>query len=138
MRKRNLIWNEQQIEEIQRRLGHVPVQALATPPKYKNRKVVQDGITFDSAKEARRWAVLEQMQAAGQISELRRQVAYELIPKQRRTDGKAERACAYVADFAYVQNGQSITEDVKGVKTRDYVIKRKLMLHVHGIHIKEV
>lgn len=110
----------------------------AKPSKYRSRKVVQNGIQFDSAKEARRWAILEQWAKIGAITDLRRQVAFELIPKQRRADGKAERACSYVADFSYVENGQTITEDVKGMKTREYVIKRKLMLHVHGIHIKEV
>jgi len=48
-----------------------------------------------------------------------------------------ERACTYVADFSYTENGRRVVEDTKGMKTRDYIIKRKLMLYVHGIRIKE-
>ena len=106
--------------------------------KYGNRKVERDGIVFDSVKECQRYCELKLMQRAGMISDLQLQVPYELIPTQR-IDGKlAEKALNYVADFVYKQNGQTVVEDTKGMRTRDYIIKRKLMLWVHGIRIVEV
>ena len=123
--------------------------------KYYNIKTKSsDGIVFDSHKEARRWEQLLLLQKAGKITELRRQVAYELIPAQYETyprfskngdrlkDGcrLLERAVNYVADFVYTdaETGENIVEDTKGFKTKDYKIKRKLMLAVHSIRIKEV
>lgn len=97
-------------------------------PKYGNVKTKG----FDSKKEARRAAELSVLQACRAISDLKFQVKYEVIPKQ---DG--ERAAHYIADFEYVENGERITEDCKGFKTPDYILKRKLMLKVHGIKIKE-
>lgn len=106
--------------------------------KYGNRKVTRNGEAFDSAKEARRYGELVLLEKAGHISCLKRQVKYELIPAQR-MDGKvAERACTYVADFVYTENGETVVEDTKGFRTKDYIIKRKLMLYVHGIRIREV
>ena len=95
---------------------------------------------YASRKEHRRANELQLMQRAGSISNLREQVSYELIPPQRGTDGKVlERACTYIADFVYTDNatGQTIVEDTKGFRTKEYIIKRKLMLHVHGIRITE-
>ena len=123
--------------------------------KYYNIKTrALDGSVFDSNKEARRWDELILLQRAGQITDLRRQVAYELIPAQYETyerygkDGKRlkdgvrllERKVEYVADFVYTitDTGQNIVEDTKGVRTKDYILKRKLMLAVHGIRIREV
>lgn len=106
--------------------------------KYHSRKTVVDGITFDSAKEARRYRELQLMEKAGVISGLTRQQAFTLIPVQR-IDGKVvERAVKYVADFCYYQDGKYIVEDTKGFRTADYIIKRKLMLYNQGIQIKEV
>jgi hypothetical protein len=76
-------------------------------------------------------------------------VEFELIPAQREPDtvgvrggvkrGKViEQAVKYVADFVYEENGKLIVEDTKGFRTKDYIIKRKLMLWVHGIQIKEI
>lgn len=107
-------------------------------PKYGNRKVVRDGITFDSAKEARRWSELLLLQRAGAIQNLQRQVKYELIPSQRIAGKVVERACTYIADFVYKKNGQTVVEDTKGFKTPEYIIKRKLMLWRYGIRINEV
>ena len=107
-------------------------------PKYGNRKVVRDGITFDSAKEARRWSELLLLEKAGAIQNLQRQVKYQLIPSQKIAGKVVERACSYVADFVYDQGGETVVEDTKGVKTPEYIIKRKLMLWVHGIRINEV
>ena len=107
--------------------------------KYGNRKVEVGGITFDSKREARRYLELKAMEAAGEISELRLQVKYLLIPSQR-IDGKVvEREVAYVADFTYYDKGGNlVVEDTKGHRTKDYIIKRKLVLWVHGIRIVEV
>ena len=122
--------------------------------KYHSRKVILDGETFDSQKEARRYAELKLLERAGKISDLQRQVRYELIPSQRDVStevytrgekkgqfkpGKViEKPCYYVADFEYIQDGIKVVEDTKGVRTKDYVIKRKLMLKVYGIRVREV
>lgn len=106
--------------------------------KYGNKKVVRDGIEFDSIKECQRYCELKLMQRAGLISDLQTQVSFELIPAQR-IDGKVvERAVNYIADFVYQQDGQKVVEDTKGFRTKDYVLKRKLMLWVHNILIREV
>lgn len=121
--------------------------------KYKNLKVNFGNMTFDSKKESRRWQELCLLQRAGQITDLQRQVKFVLIPTQyekfprysnktgkRLKDGirTLEQECSYVADFVYMKDGKQIVEDTKGVKTKDYIIKRKLMLERHGIRIKEV
>lgn len=107
--------------------------------KYGNRTVKDvNGEKFDSMKEMRRWNELKLLERAGRISNLQRQVKYELIPSQY-VDGKhVEYPCSYVADFVYVENGKTVVEDTKGYKTKDYIIKRKLLLFRHGIRIKEV
>lgn len=114
--------------------------------KYGNKRVGSHA----SKKEHYRAAELKIMQRAGLISDLREQVSYELIPTQYGECGKnfsgrptrilLERACRYVADFVYTDcaTGQTIVEDTKGVRTKEYIIKRKLMLHVHNIRIKEI
>ena len=100
--------------------------------KYGARKVkAPDGKVFDSQKEYNRWCNLRLLERAGKISDLQRQVSYELIPKQ---DG--ERACSYVADFTYYQDGKLVVEDCKGCVTEVFKMKKKLMLWVHGIRIR--
>lgn len=119
--------------------------------KYKAKKVEVDGIKFDSKREARRYEELLILEQAGEIKDLKRQVKYILIPAQREPDsvgarggrikGKLiERECAYVADFVYTDTatGELIVEDVKGMRTSEYIVKRKLMLWVNNIRIKEV
>ena len=106
--------------------------------KYGNRTVTRNGETFDSAKEARRYGELVLLERAGQVFDLKRQVKYELIPTQKIGGKVVERACTYVADFVYKENGKTVVEDTKGFRTKDYNIKRKLMLYIHGIRIKEV
>lgn len=107
--------------------------------KYRSRKVVIDGLTFDSTKEGNRYRVLKQMEGAGLIQGLQTQVRYELIPSQKRKGMKAERAVHYIADFVYKDsNGDMVVEDVKGMKTKEYILKRKMMLYLQGIQIKEV
>ena len=109
--------------------------------KYGNRKTVIDGITFDSAKEANRWCELKLLQRAGEIYDLQRQVSFTLIPKQVRDGMVIERPVVYKADFVYKDlTGAEIVEDVKSpaTKTKEYIIKRKLLLWQFGIQIKEV
>lgn len=106
--------------------------------KYKNKKVVIDGITFDSKKEAARYKELKTLEKSGVISNLQRQVKYVLIPAQREDKKLIERECSYYADFVYIRDGEQVVEDTKGVRTPEYIIKRKLMLYVHKIRIKEV
>lgn len=125
--------------------------------KYYNVKTkTSDGLVFDSHKEARRWEELKLLERSGEITDLKRQVAYELIPHQYETyeryskrgerlaDGSRliERKVEYVADFVYhdANTGELIVEDTKSpaTRTKDYILKRKLLLLVHGIKIREV
>jgi hypothetical protein len=106
--------------------------------KYGNKITMLDGVPFDSAKEARRYAELCLLERAGQIQNLQRQVPFTLIPKQERNGKVVERPCVYKADFVYTENGAEVVEDTKGVKTKEYIIKRKLMLWEYGIKIREV
>ena len=96
---------------------------------------------YDSKKEARRATELKLLEKAGVISRLQEQVVYELIPSQYRiVNGKkkcVERAMKYIADFQYVENGDTVVEDVKGFRTEVYKMKKKLMLFIHDIQIKE-
>lgn len=102
--------------------------------KYHNRKVTVDGITFDSVKEASRYQELKLLERAGEITALVRQVKIELIPKT-----KLYRACYYIPDFTYFDKRvqKTIYEDVKGMKTKEYLLKRKLLYWRHGIEILE-
>lgn len=112
--------------------------------KYHNRKgQTHDGYVHDSRKEAVRWMELKLLERGGAITDLKRQMKFVLIPTQYGTDGNGkkkllERECSYVADFVYKENGKIVVEDTKGYRTKDYVIKRKLMLSVYGVRIKEV
>lgn len=125
--------------------------------KYRSQKITRDGLTFDSLKEYRRFCDLLLLERAGAITDLKRQVPFELIPAQyeeiptgefykrgvRKGQPKFKRVCieqsvVYNADFTYTENGKTVVEDTKGVLTKDYIIKRKLMLYVLGIRIKEI
>ncbi len=108
------------------------------PSKYFNKKTEINGIVFDSKKEAMRWGDLKMLEMTGAITDLQRQVKFELLPSQKRSDGLKERPVAYIADFSYYDGKETVVEDCKGMKTEKYVLKRKLMLHVHGITIKEI
>ncbi|MBP3511145.1 MAG: DUF1064 domain-containing protein [Prevotella sp.] len=113
-------------------------QAAPAPTKRSKYGAKKSG-GYDSRKEYRRARELKLMQRAGQISNLREQVRFVLIPPQHDADGKlVERACSYVADFVYDCDGSTVVEDTKGFRTPEYIIKRKLMLHVHGIAINEI
>lgn len=109
--------------------------------KYGARKVTYDGKTFDSQKEAQRYAELKLLERGKVIADLRWQVMFQLIPAQKDENGKViERPVNYIADFVYIdkKTGQRIVEDTKGFKTKEYIIKRKLMLEKYGIRIREV
>lgn len=124
--------------------------------KYRNKKVTIDGEAFDSKREARRYQELKLLERCGAISDLKRQVTYELIPTQREKstrvytkgrkngqpiEGKViEKAVTYVADFVYIDKatGKTIVEDSKGFHTKDYILKRKMLLYFKGIKIHEV
>lgn len=122
--------------------------------KFGAKKILVSGEAFDSKKEYRRYCELKLLEKAGEISELERQVEYEIIPAQyemiwdkRKGEYKKgkclERKSCYVADFRYKVNGETVVEDVKGYKNHGsvwalYVIKRKLMLQLYGIRIREL
>ena len=106
--------------------------------KYHARKVEAFGKTFDSKHEADRYGELLLLQRAGRISGLECQKKFELIPAQYVNGKCVERACNYLADFCYTENGHAVVEDTKGFLTKDYVIKRKLMLYRYGIQINEI
>lgn len=110
------------------------------PSKYGNRRVQWQGIQFDSIRERDRYIELSAMEQAGEISDLRRQVPYVLIPEQR--DGRKiiERSVSYIADFTYRDSKKRlVVEDAKGFRKNPvWIIKRKMMLWLYGIRVKEV
>lgn len=119
--------------------------------KYGNHKVTVDGITFDSKREASRYLELQMLEKAGKITNLERQKKFVLIPAQYEPDiigprggkkkGKLlEHECAYVADFVYYdeESKDFVIEDTKGVRTPEYIVKRKLLLWLRGYRIREV
>ena len=108
----------------------------ARASKYHAKKTTVDGIEFDSAKEAKRYTKLRDMEEEGKIQHLRLQVPFELLPSFE-CDGVKYRGMSYVADFVYVRDGKVVVEDVKGVKTPEYKLKKKLMAYVNHINIEE-
>lgn len=100
--------------------------------KYNAQKAVVDGITFDSKKEAKRYSELKLLVQSGVITNLRLQVPYILYSKSQYGGVRK-----YLADFVYIENGKEIVEDVKGHKTKEYSLKRRMMAEIHGIVIKE-
>ncbi len=123
--------------------------AWAKANKYRNKKVEINGIVYDSKKEQKRHLELLMLEQAGEITDLQRQVKFVLIPTQREPDtigarggihkGKViEHECSYIADFVYKENEKTVVEDTKGFRTKDYILKRKMMLWFHGIRVKEI
>lgn len=114
--------------------------------KFHARKTEVDGYLFDSEKEAERYIQLKILEKAGEIKNLELQKKYVLVPKQTEmVKGKSkviEKECAYVADFVYEEDGETVVEDVKGFKKGAaysvFTIKRKLMLFKYGIKVREV
>lgn len=94
---------------------------------------------YHSKKEHNRAKELRMMQSAGLISDLKEQVSFQLIPPQYNETGCCiEYACNYIADFVYTRDGKTVVEDTKGFRTKEYIIKRKLMLWLNGIRILEI
>ena len=121
--------------------------------KYGNRKVTIEGINFDSEREAKRYLILKEYQNKGDISDLKLQVVYELIPaiKELKTvvlktktiqkEVTIQQAITYRCDFTYIKDEKLIVEDVKispKMLPPEYKLKKKLLRYVHGIDIREV
>jgi len=118
--------------------------------KYHAKKVVFDGITFDSRKEGLYYLKLKDMERRGEISNLRLQVPYELLPaiyrdevvhlktKDKVVQKLVQRAVYYVADFVYDKEGKENVIDTKGMRLADYILKKKMMLALKGIEVIEV
>nr|DAH11026.1 MAG TPA: Endonuclease [Caudoviricetes sp.] len=104
--------------------------------KYNAKKTVVDGIEFDSAKEAKRYAKLSALEDAGKIQGLRLQVPFELLPSFE-CDGVKYRGMKYVADFVYYRDGKVVVEDCKGFKTAEYKLKKKLVAYINHVNITE-
>jgi len=109
---------------------------LAGAPMTKYGNVKTAG--YASKREAKRGAELKLLAKVGQITGLQVQRKFVLIPAHRINGKVVERECSYIADFSYVENGRHVVEDVKGVRTPAYIIKRKLMLYRLGIRVMEV
>lgn len=144
-------WSADQLAEFQKkRAAQGPDAPTVKPlpaaplkvPKFGNEKVTQDGVVHDSKKEARRWAELERQQAAGEISDLQRQVPFVLAPAVRlKGEKRMKPAIRYVSDFTYVRDGVLVIEDAKSAPTRKlpaYRIKRHLMKTTLNLDIDEV
>lgn len=133
--------NEQTIRENEKK------RKIETEKKKENKLHAEKTEGYDSKKEAKRAAELRLMEQAGEISDLHKQVRYELLPPFRDEKGKViEREVSYVADFVYTvtATGERVVEDVKGYRNpssapyRVFVLKRKMMLHRYGIRVREV
>ena len=105
--------------------------------KYGAKKIEVNGEKFDSKLEYSRWCELVVLEKAGVVLELKRQVPFILAPSVKFYDEKrALPPMKYIADFTYIENGVLVVEDVKGVQTPDFRMKRRLMITVHGIQIR--
>lgn len=116
--------------EVSRHPVHIDMR-VERATKYGNKRTTVDNVRFDSQLEARRYAELKLLQAAGSITRL-------TIQPRFRLDVNGEHLCDYIADFSYFSAGALVVEDAKGVKTAVYRLKKKLMLAIHGIEIIEI
>lgn len=131
--------------KLQAKIKAAPRQPVgtATPKakrtKYGNEVTHSAGMRFDSKAEAQRWHYLSTLQKAGEITDLKHHVPFDLLPAQV-VDGRKERPVRYEADFTYVKGGRLVVEDVKSgpTKTPAFVLKRKMLLFFHGIAVQEV
>lgn len=107
--------------------------------KYKNKRITVNGVKFDSIKEANRYCDLLLLERAGEITGLKLQVPFKLLDSYVRADGKIIRGITYIADFMYYdKDGKMHVEDVKGVKTEVYKLKKKLFEKLYGILLEEI
>lgn len=112
-----------------------------TKNKFRAKRHVFNDHTFASGREKRRYQQLLLLERAGEINQLELQPKYEIIPRQLKPNGGVEIRAEYTADFRYIENGAVVVEDVKSkatAKLADYVLRRKLMLLIHGIEVREV
>ena len=119
--------------------GRVQARAFGgTRNKYRARKVVVDGETFDSQREYKRWQDLKLLERAGDICGLQRQVTYTLAPPVKIKDEKRARpALRYTADFVYLDGGiRPVVEDAKGFADTAFRMRQHLMKSVHGIDVR--
>lgn len=131
--------------QLQAKIKAIPRQTAGTAThrakrtKYGNEVTMSAGIRFDSKAEAERWHYLSTLQEAGEITELKHHVPFDLLPAQE-IDGRKERPVRYEADFTYMKGGKLVVEDVKSgpTKTKEYTIKRKMLLFFHKIAVTEV
>lgn len=123
---------------IPKRLSNPITEEKQKQSKYKNKKVVINGIKFDSKKEANRYLELKLMEDTDYIKDLELQKKFELIPKYE-INGRKVRAMNYICDFYYfdILNNRYVVEDVKGMKTQLYKCKKKIFEYKYGIEIKE-
>ena len=98
--------------------------------KYRAIKTIVDDITFDSKKEAKRYSQLKLMLKAKAIFDLKLQPKFDLIINDIKIG-------FYKADFEYIENGERVVEDVKGMKTPIYNLKKKMIKAIYGIDIFE-
>lgn len=112
-------------------MSRIPVRLPGPRRKYHNVPTVVDNLRFDSHREAARYQELKLLQQAGKISGLATQPRFDLWYA-------AVRLCEYRGDFSYQQEGKTVVEDVKGMRTAVYRLKKKLMLALRGIEIKEI
>jgi hypothetical protein len=131
-------WTTDQLEGLKQsgKIRDFKVMEKTPEPKkskYSNQKTDVNGITLASKKEAKRYKELNLLLKAGKIGMLARQVEYEL-------NVGGSHSLKYLADFVYIdrETGETIVEDTKGFKTRDYKRKRRLMKKLFNIEIKEL
>lgn len=108
--------------------------------KFGNKTKVVDGINFQSIREAERYKQLKIAEKCGAIKNLEMQKKFVLLPAQYIDKKCVEKSVSYYADFYYYDTylNEYVCEDVKGVKTKEYILKRKMMLYFYKIRIVEV
>lgn len=143
-RKKGLSWSELANTSVGKFNSHKVAELWSSSKpkkvsKYGNKKVVINGIKFDSQGEGDRYLQLKAFERAGKIKNLVLQKKYTLVPKMKAEDGSTIRALVYIADFVYFNNitGREVVEDFKGRRTRTFIDKKKQMMHVHNIEIYE-
>lgn len=94
--------------------------------KYNNKKTIVDNIKFDSKAEAMRYKQLKIFQQSNYITNLKLQPKFELQAKYINNKGEHVRAITYKADFSYIEKGKLIVEDVKGMETKEFKLKKKM------------
>jgi len=123
-------WESTTLADVLARSVVVPART-----KYRNVPVTLDGQRFDSKREAAYWQQLKAREAAGEITQLRRQVVFPLLCP---ADDRAQLVATYIADFVYVEAGTRHVIDAKGYRTAVYKLKKRWLYVQDGIAIEEV